>query len=220
MSILAGTFDTFGSTDSVGTFAKFGQLNGIAITLAGDLVISDSTSNSVRSISIIQSPGGVVTAGVTTTLAGGVSGAADGQGTFSQFNYPNGLVVGSQNQIYLADLQNNAIRMISQQGYTTTLAGNAAPWNQESFGTFATFYYPAFLAVDSSDVVYLTESYKHIVRSISPQTLVSTISGSGSVGISDGVGTNAKFSTPSGIAIDSVGSANYICDKYNHAIRR
>jgi hypothetical protein len=48
----------------------------------------------------------VVTAGVTTTLAGDISGAADSQGTFSQF-----------------------YSVTSQQGYTSTLAGNSALWN-------------------------------------------------------------------------------------------
>ena len=77
-----------------------------------------------------------------------------------------------------------------------------------------------FLSVDSSGVVYATQLYKHTVISISPQAAVSTIAGSGSAGTANGIGTNAQFYYPHGIAIDSAGSAIFICDQYNHAIRR
>ena len=77
-----------------------------------------------------------------------------------------------------------------------------------------------FLSVDSSGVVYATQYNQHTVISISPQAAVSTIAGSGSAGSANGIGTNAKFYSPMGIAIDSVGSAIFICDQDNHAIRR
>ena len=76
-----------------------------------------------------------------------------------------------------------------------------------------------FLSVDSSGVVYATQFYT--VISISPQAAVSTIAGSGIFsGMQNGIGTKAQFNYPSGIAIDSVGSAIFICDENNHAIRR
>jgi hypothetical protein len=77
-----------------------------------------------------------------------------------------------------------------------------------------------FLSVDSSGVVYAAQFYQHTVISISPQAAVSKIAGSGSIGTVNGIGTNAQFSYPEGIAIDSVGSAIFICDQGNHAIRR
>ena len=77
-----------------------------------------------------------------------------------------------------------------------------------------------FLSVDSSGAVYATQAARHTVISISPQAAVSTIAGSGILGTANGIGTNAQFNTPMGIAIDSVGSAIFICDGYNHAIRR
>jgi hypothetical protein len=68
-------------------------------------------------------------------------------------------------------------------------------------------------------VVYATQYLKHTVISVSPQAAVSTIAGS-IAGTANGIGTNAQFNGPLGIAIDSVGSAIFICDQYNHAIRR
>ena len=48
---------------------------------------------------------------------------------------------------------------------------------------------------------------------------VSTLVGSGASGSSDGVGTNAKFSNPYGIAVNPVGTLLYVADSTNSAIR-
>jgi len=76
-----------------------------------------------------------------------------------------------------------------------------------------------FLSLDSSGAVYAT-LYQQRVISISAQAAVSTIAGSGIAGTANGIGTNAQFKYPRGIAIDIVGSAIFICDSGNHAIRR
>jgi hypothetical protein len=77
-----------------------------------------------------------------------------------------------------------------------------------------------FLSLDSSGVVYATLLYQQRVISISAQAAVSTIAGSGIAGTANRIGTNAQFKNPNGIAIGSVGSAIFICDNANHAIRR
>ena len=86
--------------------------------------------------------------------------------------------------------------------------------------TVANIDFSYFLSVDSSGAVYATQDYKHTVISISPQAAVSTIAGSGIAGAANGIGTYAQFNYPEGIAIDGVGSAIFICDQLNHAIRR
>jgi DNA-binding beta-propeller fold protein YncE len=77
-----------------------------------------------------------------------------------------------------------------------------------------------YLSVDSSGSVYATQFSQHTVILVSPQAAVSTIAGSGIAGSANGIGTNAQFNYPLGIAIDSVGSAIFICDQDNQAIRR
>ena len=49
--------------------------------------------------------------------------------------------------------------------------------------------------------------------------MVSTVAGSAEVGYHDGLGTEAKFFWPWGIACDADGNI-YVADKYNHVIRR
>ena len=57
--------------------------------------------------------------GMVTTVAGGTSSRGsymDGQGTAARFNYPTGIAVDINNALYVADTNNNAIRVISPTG--------------------------------------------------------------------------------------------------------
>ena len=47
---------------------------------------------------------------------------------------------------------------------------------------------------------------------------MTTLAGSGVVGFIDGIPSNAKFSTPCGVAVDSSGHV-YVADTYNNRIR-
>src|SRR5438874_12527303 len=74
----AGRAGTSGSTDAVGTNARFNRPFGVAVGPAGEVYVSDATNHIVRKIT----PDGTV-----TTLAGqpGVVGIADGIGSAAKF---------------------------------------------------------------------------------------------------------------------------------------
>ena len=65
--------------------------------------------------------------GVVTRLAGGgsatgvASGSVDGTGSAAKFNGPLGIAVSSSGTIYVADQNNNLIRMISSTGMTIVM---------------------------------------------------------------------------------------------------
>jgi len=49
--------------------------------------------------------------------------------------------------------------------------------------------------------------------------VVSTLAGSGTPGFANGVGTEAQFREPHGVAVDTLGNI-YVADKDNHQIRK
>ena len=51
-----------------------------------------------------------------TTLAGNSSGSVDGTGPAAMFYNPSGIAVSTSGTVYVADMSNNLIRMISPTG--------------------------------------------------------------------------------------------------------
>ena len=99
----------------------------------------------------------------------------------------------------------------------TTLAGSTSG-DADGTGTAAQFNSPRGVAVDSSGNVYVADYSNHRIRKISPAAVVTTLAGS-SVGYVDDTGTAAKFSYPTGVAVDSSGNV-YVADTNNHRIRK
>jgi serine/threonine-protein kinase len=93
-----------GSTNATGNAASFANPTGVAVDSTGIIYISDYGSNRVRKIS---------TAGVVTTLAGsGAPAYAEGTGTTAQFYGPAGIAVDFDATLYIADSNNNRVRVI------------------------------------------------------------------------------------------------------------
>ncbi|WP_160112186.1 cadherin domain-containing protein [Aquimarina sp. AU58] len=207
VSTFAGS--TFGYADGTGTAAKFHAPYGIAIDANDNIYVGDYINHRIRKIT---------PAGVVTTLAGsGVVGSADGTGTAAQFNEPYGLDVDSNGNVYVADYGNNRIRKITPAGVVTTLAGSSSGF-ADGTGTAAMFKAPHDVAVDNNDNVYVTDGFNHRIRKITPAGVVTTFAGTNQ-GFADGTGTQARFNTPEGIAIDNSGNL-YVTDRSNHCIRK
>ena len=239
VTTLAGSTGSYGSADGTGSDARFDDPWGVAVDSAGNVYVADVSNNTIRK---------VTPAGVVRTLAGlaGSSGSANGTGSAARFSQPYHVAVDSAGNVYVADTGNNAIRKVTPEGVVTTLAsgfnslhGVAVDSAGNVYGadagnnrirkmtpgrvvtTLASgFDNPQGLAVDSAGNVYVVDSGNYTIRKATPAGVVTTLAGRpGSPGGADGTGNDARFNSPSAVAVDSVGNV-YVADIGNNAIRK
>jgi hypothetical protein len=111
-SLFAGT-GAAGYTNGPRQSAQFNNPLGVAVGNDSSVYVSDLYT--IRKID----PTGIV-----TTLAGSnVSGAVDGTGSAARFSYPANICVDSNDDVYVSDAANHAIRKVTQAGVVTTYAG-------------------------------------------------------------------------------------------------
>jgi surface protein len=103
----------------------------------------------------------------------------------------------------------------------TTLAGTAGQTGStDGTGAAARFNFPNHVVADGQGNVYVADGSNHVIRKITPVGVVTTIAGqAGNNGHADGIGTDALFSSPQGIAIDLSGNL-YVSEGGNHTIRK
>ncbi|MBN8725669.1 MAG: hypothetical protein J0M03_22410 [Acidobacteria bacterium] len=89
----------------------------------------------------------------------------------------------------------------------------------DGLGRNAKLYFPEAIAIDSLDNIYIADTKNHRIRKLNPKGELSTIAGSSESGYLDGLSSEAKFNSPSGIAVDKQGNL-YISDTINHVIRK
>ena len=201
VSTLAGTAKSQGSADGIGPDARFANPQGIATDRAGNVYVADRLNNAIRKIT---------PAGSVSTLAGtaGTFGSADGIGAEARFNDPRGVATDSLGNVYVADTENGTIRKITPAGLVSTLAGTAnTPGSADGIGAEARFHDPQSVATDNAGNVYVTDFSNSTIRKITPAGVVSTLAGTaGSRASTDGIGTEARFAAPTGIATDTFGN--------------
>ena len=157
-----------------------------------------------------------------STYAGTVySGSADGTGSAARFNGPSSVATDMLGNVYVADPGNDTIRKVTPAGVVTTLAGSAGNrGSADGTGSAATFDSPLGVAVDGVGNIYVADAGNDTIRKITPAGVVTTLAGSaGSIGSADGAGSSARFSDPSGVAVDATGNV-YVADTTNDTIRK
>ena len=83
-----------------------------------------------RAIFILFCPVMAFAQGVVTTVAGTGQAGFSGDGglaTTAQLNFPGGVAVDRNSNIYIADLNNQRIRKVDPSGIISTIAGTGTP---------------------------------------------------------------------------------------------
>lgn len=86
-------------------------------------------------------------------------------------------------------------------------------------GPQALFNKPTGLVVDTQGILYVADTLNHCIRKVSRQGKVSTFAGNGERGFQDGLGAQARFNQPTGLALDGLGFL-YVVDSFNQALRK
>jgi len=218
----------------------------VAVDAQGILYIADSADHRIRAVN--QTGGTVTVAGVKIgagdiqTIAGNgslcsstIGNCGDGgAATAAQLNFPEGVAVDSNGNIYISDTRDNRIREIAKGAnggggsIITTFVGSGIACFP-STGTCGDgktlvttqLHYPMGLALDPSNNLYIADSADQKVRLVNVLTSnLSTVAGDGAQGFigDNGAATLARLNMPSAVFLDN--SANLlIADSGNQRVR-
>lgn len=206
----------FSGDGGLATNARLNFPNGVAIDVAGNLYVADSSNVRIRKID---------TNGVITTIAGnglwGFSGDG-GAATNAKLQYPQGLAIDPSGNLYIADSGNVRIRKVDANGIITTVAGNGIAGFEGDGGLAknAQLYYPRGIALDSLGHLYIADTSNNRIRKVDTGGTITTVAGNGTVDFSGdgGSATSAGLNYPQGIAVDPSGNL-YIADTHNSRVR-
>jgi hypothetical protein len=223
-----------GNVDSAGdgdwaTNADFVGIDGLAVDLDGNLVVSDSEACNIRVIARATGTfyGQAMVAGHVYRIAGGVTCASSGDGgpaLEAELNEPRDVDVDPlSGDILVADTAGGAVRLIAVGNHTRygqsllagniyTIAGNgtAGSWNDGNGGpaTSAGIGAPVGVAVDAAHNVAFADPSNHVVRRVTSDGIIDGFAGNGSEG-DDGDGgpaTGAGLFGPYAVAYDEHGN--------------
>jgi len=186
----------------------------VAYDIAGDLFFVDTNRNQAFEVSL---------AGSLTTIAGtGVQGFSgdNGPAANAELNAPQGIAVGPNNTIYIADTGNQRIRsIIGDQIATIAGTGVRGFSGDGTSATTAALNTPTALAIDPQGALLLCDTANHRIRRISAGA-ITTIAGTGVQGFSgdNSAATAAELDSPAGIASASDGRIIFT-DSHNHRLR-
>jgi len=202
-----------GDVDGPAAQASFGALWGLLADEEGTLFISDYGNNKVRKID---------SDGVVSTVTGmtGVMGSMDGTFAEATFDNPRSMVADADGNIILVDIVSHKIRKINfTTGSVETIAGTGAFGLVNGASSIAQFSSPISIAIDPSGNLYIGELGNAVIRKITPNNMVSTLTGTGVFGFVDGAPDVAQISIAAGMAIDPNGDLVFT-DSTNDVIRK
>jgi hypothetical protein len=221
---LAGSAGANGAVDGIGSAALFNSPRGIAVDNHTNVYVTDLNNHTIRKLT----PSG--SDWVVTPIAGlaGSFGSADGANSNARFNGPYGITVDGGGNLYVADTGNHTIRKLTPSGtnwVVTTIAGLAGhTGSTDGSNSNCRFKLPTGIALDGGGNLYVTDEGNSIIRKLKlsgTNWVTSTLAGLAlHSGSTDGTNSNARFSNPYGVTVDSGGNNVYVADAFCSNIRK
>jgi streptogramin lyase len=168
--------------------------------------VADTGNHTIRAIDLAT--------GNVTTLTGvaGQSGDIDGPLGTAMFDGPQGLALDAESRLlYVADTLNRAIRRIDLAKGTVTTLSYTGPASLDGPSGLALDGLHLFVADADDDVVVEIDLQKAQISLVAGQV--------DTPGTEDGVGAQAAFDTPTGVALDGIGNL-YVTDNQASTVRR
>ncbi len=194
----------FGFANGSTSTARFIEPQGVAVAADGRVFVADTGNHRIR---VISADG----ATVSTYAGDGVDGFADGSTSTAQFDSPTDVVVASDGRLFVADTNNNRIRVISADGASvSTYAGSGATAqaneDQESQTALdVDLSEPRRMTLAPDGRLFFTDSNSHRIRVI--EFISSTSENFGSVTLGAGFqGAGTRVISAQSLFFDAEGN--------------
>lgn len=190
-----------------------------AIVYSGNVLCADTGNNRIRL--------GDTAARIVVTIAGSSIaglGLDNISATGARLLGPRSIAVDLDKNFIIADSDNHRIRKVDQlTQIITTIGGigSASYTGDNGPAKVATMNTPQGLVVDGSGNILFTDTGNHVVRSISPTGVITTVAGTGVAGFTGdgGAAIAAQLSSPQALAVDRATNIIYVADTNNHVVR-
>jgi trimeric autotransporter adhesin len=200
---VAGT-ETWGYAGDGGaaTSAALYAPRAVTADSSGNYYIADYGNHRIRKV---DTKGNIIT--VVGNGNQGFSGDGGPAGN-AELNFPSGVVIDSQGNIYIADSGNNRIRKVSTSGTISTVAGNGIFSDSGDGGppAAAQLNAPTGVVVTPAGALYISDSLNAAVRVAAKGTISS-------------VGSASSLGSPRGLAYDAAGNV-YVADAANSRVQK
>jgi sugar lactone lactonase YvrE len=200
-----------GYIDGTVSLARFNYPIGIAIDASDTVYVSDYWNHAVRKVFFNGTVGTFLDPGF---------GYKNGVLLEAKFDHPSGMTMDPNGRLIVSDTNTNTIRRISfAENRVETVAGiGQLSGRVDGDAPTSRFRSPVGVAVDEeTGNIYVSDNFCAI-RRIEPTGIVSSFAGSTSTGFVNGVGNQARFNNPQGLAV--VKDTLFVADFRNHAIRQ